>query len=132
MRHFAIALKLFAWVFPLVATLHLLLGLDADALLGAAVSLQSAADPSLSSQNRFYGVAFTLYGAVFYLCATDLPRFEPMLKAALLLFFLAGAARLVPWFTLGAPAPLVAALMFSELLLPPLLWAWYGKAKHAV
>jgi hypothetical protein len=76
-------------------------------------------------------VSFALYGAVFCLCATDLPRFEPVLKAALLLFFLAGAARLVPWLTLGAPAPLVAALMFSELLLPPLLWVWYRKAKHA-
>jgi hypothetical protein len=130
MRTFAITLKLLALVFPVVAALHLVLGLNAEALLGATVAKEVVEEPSLSSQNRFYGVAFSLYGAVLYLCATDLPRFEPVLKAALVVFFIAGAARLVPWVAIGAPAPMVVALMASELLLPPALWLWYVKLRE--
>lgn len=131
MRTFAKALKVLALVFPLVAALHLLFGLHADAMLGAAVAADTVAEPSLSSQNRFYGVAFALYGVVLYICSIDLQRYEAMFKAVLVVFFMAGAARLVPWVLYGAPAPLVAALLASELLLPPVLWVWYTKARRA-
>lgn len=131
MHSFALALKVLCPVFFLVAALHLVLGLHADALLGANIQPSVASEPSLDSQNRFYGVTFSLYGAVLYLCATDLLRYEPVLKAALVCFFLGGVARLVSWAMHGAPAPLVVLLAASELLLPPLLFAWYTKAKSA-
>jgi len=115
----------------LVSALHLVLGLQADALLGAVVPSEAASEPSLNSQNRFYGVAFSLYGAVLYLCATDLTRYEPIFKATLLCFFFGGLARLVSWATHGAPAPLVVALTASELLLPPLLFVWFRKVRSA-
>ena len=56
------ALKITAPVFVLVGCLHLVLGLNADLLLGANIGADVISDPVLDSQNRFYGVAFTVYG----------------------------------------------------------------------
>jgi Domain of unknown function (DUF4345) len=130
MRLLTLVLKCFAPVFILVALLHLAFGLNAEVLLGAAVPAQVLAEPTLNSQNRFYGVAFALYGVVLYLCARDLRRYESFFKAAVWVFFFGGVARLVSWATHGAPAPLVIVLAASELLIPPLLLVWYAKAKN--
>lgn len=129
MRRFAATLKLLAAVVLAVSALHGVLGPGADAMLGAAVPAGIADEPSLDSQNRFFGVAFALYAAVLYLCATDPPRFEPVLKAALLIFFLAGVARIVSWLARGTPAVMVVVLAASELVLPPLLWLWYERVR---
>ncbi len=117
-------LKLIAPVFVVVGALHLTLGLGADAMLGARVPDAALGDAGLDSQNRFYGVAFTLYGVLMYLAATDLERYAPVLRALLWVFFAAGAARLVSIATHGLPPPLIVALIASELLLPPLLLWW--------
>jgi len=127
----AIVLRLLAPVFFVVAALHILLGLEADRLLGANVPAAAATDPSLDSQNRFYGAALALYGVVLLLCAADLRRYEAFFKAVLGVFFLGGVARLVSWAIHGAPAPLVIALTALELLLPPILWVWYRNAQNA-
>ncbi len=132
MRTLVLVLKALAPIFFGVSALHLVLGLNADALLGAKVSPEVAMEPSLNSQNRFYGVAFAVYGVVLYICATDLRRYEPIFKAAMWVFFLGGVARLVSWSTHGAPAPLVIALAASELLVPPALLIWHGKVKDSV
>jgi len=70
----AIVLRLLAPVFFIVAAMHIVLGLGADRLLGASVPPAAAADPSLDSQNRFYGAALALYGVVLLLCAADLRK----------------------------------------------------------
>ena len=70
MRRFALFLKLLAPIFLFVGGLHLILGLGADAMLGAQVPPDAMRDPALNSQNRFYGIAFTLYGVLLFLCAT--------------------------------------------------------------
>lgn len=126
----ATALKLFSPVFIVVAALHLIFGFGADAMLGAAISPELSGEPSLSSQNRFYGVSFAFYGVALYLCATDLPRYEPILKALLYVFFCAGAARIVAWAVDGAPAPLVIVLLATELLLPPAVLFWLRSARQ--
>lgn len=131
MQTFLLSLKWIAPVFVVVAALHLALGLGADALLGAQVTAQAAAEPTLDSQNRFYGVTFALFGVVFHLAARDLPRFEPMLKGALCVFFLAGLSRLLSWATHGQPAQLVVALAAVELVVPPLLFLWLLKVTTA-
>ena len=131
MRALCIVLRLFALIIVLVSALHLALGVRADVMLGAIVSASTASDPSLDSQNRFYGVAFSLYGAVLYLCSTDINRYGPILNAALLCFFLGGLARIVSWAVHGAPAPLVILLAAFELLLPPLLFVWLQKVRSA-
>ena len=53
MGAFTFTLRLLALAFIAVAGLHLVLGLQADAMLGVAVSPEMAADASLDSQNRF-------------------------------------------------------------------------------
>jgi hypothetical protein len=128
---FTSALKILGPVFFLVAALHLALGLGADELLGAQVTEQMKSEPTLDSQNRFYGVAFALYGAVLILCARDLNRYEPVLKATLYIFFLAGLSRIVSWLTHGKPAPLVIALAAVELIAPPILLFWLSRARNA-
>ena len=130
MRGLALILKLISPVFIVVAALHLIYGLQADAMLGAHVTPETALEPSLNSQNRFYGVAFAFYGVALYLCAGDIRRYEPILKALIYVFFLAGVARVISWATHGAPAPLVMLLMATELVLPPALLVWLGRSKN--
>ena len=129
MQTFALALKALAPLFVIVAVVHLTFGVRADEMLGASVGPAVVAEPTLDSQNRFYGVAFSLYGVLLYLCATDLERYEPILKAVLACFFLGGVARLVSWATHGAPAPLVVVLAATELLLPLVLFGWHLNRK---
>lgn len=124
-------LKVVAPVFVAVGALHLALGVGADVLLGAKLPAEALGDPALNSQNRFYGMAFGLYGVLFYLCATDLPKYATVLRCVLWAFFAAGLARLVSIATHGVPPPLVLALLASELALPPLLHLWLSKALRA-
>ena len=121
MQALSIFLRLLAPVFLAVAALHLVLGIQADAMLGTVVTPEMAREPSLASQNRFYGV-------VMFLCAGDLRRYAPILRALLVVFFCAGLARFVAWATLGPPAPMVVGLLVSELVLPPVLGWWLRRA----
>jgi uncharacterized protein DUF4345 len=133
MRPLRIILKCLAPALVLVGMLHLVLGLGADAMLGARITPQVLSDPTLDSQNRFYGVAFTIYGVMCYLCATDLPKYATVLRCILTVFFAAGLARLVSIAVRGLPALPVLVLLSLELLAPPLLlWLlWKQDAKAA-
>ena len=123
-KTFTAVLKMAAPVFLLVGALHLVFGLRADALLGALIPESVLRDPALDSQNRFYGVAFSLYGTLLWLCATDLRRYATVLRCLLWTFFAAGVARLVSCYLYGAPPPLVAALLGIEIIAPALLLLW--------
>jgi hypothetical protein len=83
MRAFALFLRIAGPLFIVAGALHVALGLGADALLGASISPQSMVDPALDSQNRFYGAAFTLYGVLLLLCATDIGKYQFVLRAVL-------------------------------------------------
>jgi hypothetical protein len=124
-------LKLVAPVFALVGLVHLALGVRADVLLGAQLPEQALRDAALDSQNRFYGMAFSLYGVLLYLCATDLRRYAAVLRCVLWVFFAAGLARLVSISTHGVPPPLVLVLLVLELAAPPLLHLWLSKVLRA-
>lgn len=124
MRAFAIVLKILALSIFLVGALHLALGLRADALLDASISEATIANPTLESQNRFFGVAFTVYGALLWLVASDLTRYEIVLRMMLAIFFAGGLARLVAWAQYGAPTAPTIGLLAIELVAPPLLYLW--------
>lgn len=100
-------------------------------LLGARLPAEALRDATLDSQNRFYGVAFTLYGVLLFLSATDLPRYATVLRCVLWVFFAAGLARLVSIASHGVPPPLVLALLMSELAAPPLIHFWLAKTLRA-
>ena len=127
MKTLQLVLRLCAPVFLLVGMLHLLIGLQADVLLGATLSAATITDPALDSQNRFYGVAFALYGVLLFLCATDLAKYATVLRCVLWVFFAAGVARLVSVAIHGLPPPLVLALLASELTIPPVLVLWLNR-----
>jgi hypothetical protein len=131
MRALTLLLKVVAPLFVLVGALHLALGVGADVLLGAKLPTEALSDAALDSQNRFYGVAFALYGVLLYLCATDLAKYATVLRCVLWVFFAAGLARLVSVATHGVPPPLVLALLVTEIALPPMLHLWLSKALHA-
>lgn len=116
------ALRACAVLTGIVAALHLALGPGADALLGVVSAAEAADDAGASSQNRFFGVAYALHGAVLWLAASDLAHYRPVLLATLAVTFVAGLSRLLPWFVLGAPPLPVAGLMFVELCVPALLY----------
>jgi hypothetical protein len=112
-----------------VAALHLVLGLNADALLGARIPVEVIADPALDSQNRFYGTAFALYGVLLWLCSLDVSKYATVLRCTLWVFFVAGVARLVSIYLHGLPPPLVLALMATEIAAPPIVLVWLARVR---
>lgn len=128
MRALVIVLKLAAPIFFIAGALHLLLGLGADALLGAKISAEVMADPGLESQNRFYGVTFTLYGVLLFLCSTDIRKYATVLRCVLWVFFAAGLARFVSIAVHGTPPSMIWFLLIGEVLPPPLLAWWLSRA----
>ena len=130
MNLFLLALRCLAAIFLLVAVLHFALGVDAEVLLGAKLSAEATAEPTLNSQDRFYGVAFSLNAVVLYFASKDLQRYEPLLKAVCWVCFVGGLSRILSWALHGAPAPMVIFLGATELVGPPLLLYWLGKIKR--
>lgn len=130
MSSLAIVLKVVAPVFILVGALHLFYGVGADVLLGARIPAEAVSDPVLDSQNRFYGISFTLYGVLLFLCSTDILKYSAVLKCVIWVFFAAGVARLVSIGIYGIPSVLVLLLLVSELLLPPILAIWLSRVLH--
>ena len=104
---------------------NVVFGPGADVMLGSEISDESLLDPTIDSQNRFYGAAFSLYGVVLLLASAKPVLYRSVLLWTLLVFFLAGVARLVSVFATGWPPSLVVALLVVELILPPLLAIWY-------
>jgi hypothetical protein len=127
MSSLALVLKVAAPVFMLVGALHLFYGVEADVLLGANIPMEAVSDPVLDSQNRFYGISFTLYGVLLFLCANNIAKYSAVLKCVIWVFFAAGLARLVSIGIYGMPSTLVLLLLASELLLPPLLVVWLNR-----
>lgn len=120
-------LRPFAFVFFAVGLLHLVLGPGADVLLGADISANSQADAVVDSQNRFYGVSFMLYGALYQLCADDLRKHAAVFRITSIFFLLGGLARLVSIAAVGLPSVPVLALMASEIIGGPLLLWWHAR-----
>jgi uncharacterized membrane protein len=120
----AALLRAFAVIFVLVGLLHFVLGLHADALLGANPPAEAVTNASLDSQNRFYGAAFMLYGAVIWLFTTDRERYAPLFRAAMIIFFIGGLARIVSAALFGLPAPAIQFLAAVELIIPLVLLRW--------
>ena len=101
---------------------HALAGVGGDWFIG--LESPEVINPSLDSQNRFYGAAFLLYGILFIYCARELPRHADILKITFATMFVAGCARGLAVAAYGWPTWQVCALWFSEIALPPIAWLW--------
>lgn len=128
MKSLALALRILAIAFLATASLHLVFGLQADAMLGVPVPPDLAREPSMDSQNRFYGITFSLLGVALLVCTTDLLRYRPIVLAVLGVLFAAGLARALSWALHGAPSPPIIGILCADLLLPPLFYAWMQRA----
>lgn len=124
MRAFQTVLKAFAAVITLVCLLHISLGTKAELLLGAQWPPGVAFDAVLDSQDRFYGAVFFIFACVLWLCANDLRRYAPVLKAALAVFFLGAVARFISFAAVGPPSAFIYFLWAVEVITPPVLWLW--------
>lgn len=107
------------------AVLHVAFGVAGESLIGAPVP--DGIDPSLDSQNRFYGASFAIYGALLWYCARDLRGHGGLLKLVLALFFFGGCARGLSALQYGLPSLPILALWAVELIVPPLLLIWLGR-----
>lgn len=120
----SVVLKLVSPVFVLVGAMHLVLGVNADVMLGAMLDAAAVSDPVLDSQNRFYGVSFTAFGFLLYLCGTNIQKYQVVFRILLGVFFAAGCARFVSIALVGVPSILVLGLLMTEIVLPPLCMIW--------
>jgi hypothetical protein len=103
-------------------------GLYADAMFGARVSAEMAHNASLDSQNRFYGITFSMLSVALFIAATDLRRYRLIVVATLAVLFAAGLARIVSWALYGSPAPMIVGIAIADLLLPPIFYVWLRQA----
>jgi hypothetical protein len=126
-----IFLRIMAITILLAGSSHLLLGVWAEVLLGAKLSAETLAEPSLNSQNRFYGTSYMLYGILLWVCTQNMDRYALIFRILLLMTFAAGLTRIISLMLHGWPSPTIIALGVSELLLPPFVLAWQRR-NHAL
>jgi hypothetical protein len=132
MNGFIWAIRILAVAFIAVSGLHLFTGLYADAAVGSPITAEMASQPSFDSQNRFYGVTFSMLGVALLIGSTDLLRYKPIILATLGVLFVAGVARAISWMLFGAPSPIIIGILVADLLLPPILYFWMKKSMSAV
>ena len=108
----------------LIALGHLVLGPFSEVLLGSNISETSMLDPTIDSQNRFYGTAFSLFGVLLIICSRNVLANRTILYTIFWVFFAGGIARLISISVVGLPPPLVNILTGLELVLPLGLIFW--------
>lgn len=101
---------------------HLALGAGGDWLLGIPAPI--AIDPSLDSQNRFYGAVFIGFGAAMWWAADRIVERHMLIRLLLLAMLLGAVGRALAYATHGLPSAGIMLLWSSELALPALLWLW--------
>jgi len=131
MTAFSTIVRAFAVAMVAAGGCHAFLGLSADRILDAGLPVSILKLASLDSQNRFYGAMFGVAGAVLWVAAGNLERYDTILRILLCGGVLAGVLRLVSIAWVGWPSPLVIALMVIELCGTPLLLVWYAHVRKA-
>ncbi len=119
---FKLILRILGIACVLAGVTHAVLGVGGDWIIG--VTPASPIEPSLDSQNRFYGAAFMAYGFLLWICSKDVPRFAPISRILFATMFLAGLARWLAVMAHGWPTLQIMFLWASELFVPPIMWIW--------
>jgi hypothetical protein len=124
MNIFQWTLRVMGSAIVLIALGHLVLGPFSEVLLGSNISETSMLDPTIDSQNRFYGTAFSLFGVLLIICSRNVLANRTILYTIFWVFFAGGIARLISISVVGLPPPLVNILTGLELVLPLGLIFW--------
>lgn len=124
MNIFKWTLRVIGSAIILIALGHIVLGPYSEVLLGSNISAASMLDPTVDSQNRFYGTVFSLFGVLLILCSRKILAHKTILYLLFWVFFAGGIARLVSISVVGSPPLLVNMLTGIELILPLMLITW--------
>jgi hypothetical protein len=122
-------LRIMAITILLAGSAHLLLGVGAETLVGAKLSAETLAEPSLNSQNRFYGTSYMIYGILLWVCTRDMGRYAVIFRILLWMTFAAGVTRIISVMLHGWPSPTIIALAVSEILLPLFIFWWQKRSR---
>jgi hypothetical protein len=122
-----LALRLLAIGYMAPGLFHLLFGAGGDWLIGVDAP---AIDPSLDSQNRFYGAIFVGYGAACWWAAKDVTRHYQLIRILLAAMALGAIGRGLAFLAYGSPSPAVLMLWASECLIPPVMWVWLDRYRR--
>ncbi len=83
--------------------------------------IDSFGDPNVDSELRFYAVYFAAFGTLC-LYVFRKPFMHRKLAIALMsVFFIGGIGRVLSYFAVGAPAPVMIALGSIEIIFPPIV-----------
>lgn len=124
MKSFQWTIRAMGAAIVLIALGHVILGPYSEVLLGSNISQASMFDPTVDSQNRFYGAAFSLFGVLLILCSRQVLQDKKILYCVFWVFFAGGIARLVSISAVGSPPLLVNTLTGIELVAPLALIVW--------
>lgn len=119
-----LVVTIFGLVCCAIALAHIVLG-------PSAIPDSVPVNATMDSEDRFYATLFLGFGAALIWAARDLSARGGLFGALLLIFFLAGLARIVSMLMVGLPHPLFIILTGVELVLPPLLWWWHLATSEA-
>lgn len=117
-----ISLRRLVFLFGLVCCC---IGLAHVALGSKAIYGSVPVNPTMDSEDRFFGTLFVGFGAALAWSSRDPVARAGVFKSLLLVFFLGGVARLISVAMVGLPNGLFIFLGVVELVLPPALWAWH-------
>jgi Domain of unknown function (DUF4345) len=120
-----VLLKVLSVVIVGIGVLKVVLGAHADRLLDPGIPESAANHPSIDSQVRFYGGAFSVYGVLLWMCSTDMTRYTDVFVVLMVVFFLAGCARIPSLILRGRPSLVIMGLFALEIVVPPILLWWH-------
>lgn len=119
-----IVMKILSVTILAIGALKVTLGAKAYRLLDPSISLETVLHPSVDSQTRFYGAAFSVYGVLLWMCSNDMKKYADFFKVLMIVFFLAGVARIPSALMRGKPSIMITGLAALEIFLPPVLLLW--------
>ncbi len=117
-------LKVLSVIIVSIGLLKVVLGTNGDRLLDPRIPKSTAEIPSIDSQVRFYGGAFTVFGVLLWICSNDMTRYSTIFTTLLVVFFFAGCARIPSMVLRGRPSVVILGLFAIEVIVPPLLLWW--------
>lgn len=118
----------------ITGALDILNGMAAQKVFGANLSEAGFSDPMMDNVFRFLAAMWFGIGLQLIFFSRDLPRYKPALMLLLGIIILGGFARLLSIYHYGLPEAssgkmIIAAGLFSELVLAPILFVWARRIK---
>lgn len=131
MRAFKTTLYLLALIPLFTGALNVVLGLQAQGLIGAQLSPEGFRDPLLNSQMRFYGAIWFGFGLLLCVCLSNIKIYSSLLRGSLAIVFLGGVGRIASLVQFGFPTEalsmaFVIAVTAIEIIGMPLLLWWHS------